>query len=317
MKALVTGGMGFIGSYLTKALLRDGHEVWAIDDLSTGSVSNLDDVWLHKRLHTRIGDVTDSNLIGELVDRVDVVFHLAAAVGVSLVMEHPTHTLHTNIKGTEVVLQAASKKSKRVFVASTSEVYGKSDKLPYSEEDDIMLGSATNSRWGYACSKAIDEYLALAYYQEKGLPVTVVRFFNTIGPGQTGRYGMVVPRFVRQALSGEDITVYGDGEQCRGFAYVGEVVYSLINLLELPEAVGEIYNVGNDEEISMNELAGLVKRLTGSQSKVVHIPYDEVYTKGFEDCKRRIPDITKLYKATGSRPREALVKTLARIIADE
>ncbi len=314
MKIAVIGGSGFIGSHLVERLLTDGHSVCVLDDLSTGSAKNLDGVRSDPNFEYKVGCVTDEEIVGWLVDRAEVIFHLAAAVGVKLIMEHPTHTLNTNIKGTEVVLEAAAKKGKLVVLASTSEVYGKSDILPYNESDDIMLGAATNSRWGYACSKAIDEFLALAYHREKDLPIIITRFFNTIGPRQTGRYGMVVPRFVDQCLREEPITVYGTGEQTRCFAEVSEVVEALIRLMVTPRAVGQIYNIGNNLEISMNDLAKMVRELTLSGSEIIHVPYSEVYTGEFDDVLRRAPSVVKLYEATGFLLSRSLEGTIDRII---
>ncbi len=316
MKVLITGGAGFIGSHLGERLLKDGAEVWILDDLSTGAMQNIDRLLDSPRVHHRVGSVADEPLVGELVDRADVVFHLAAAVGVKLIVEHPTRTLETNIRGTEVVLQAAAKKGKLVLIASSSEVYGKGVKLPYSEDDDLLLGPTSKSRWGYACSKAIDEYLALAYSTERKLPVIITRFFNTVGPRQTGRYGMVVPTFVRQGLTGEDITVYGDGEQRRCFADVSEVVECLVRLVRTPEALGQVFNVGNDSEVSMNELADLVRTRTGGHSQIVHIPYDQAYAEGFEDLQRRVPNLEKLEATIATRPRMPLLEIVDRVIAE-
>ncbi len=317
MKVLITGGAGFIGSHVAERMLGDGHDVWILDDLSTGAMENLDGLLERPGFHHRVGSVADEPLVGELVDRADVVFHLAAAVGVKLIVERPTHTLETNVRGTEVVLQAAAKKQKLVVLASTSEVYGKGVKIPYAEEDDLLLGPTTKSRWGYACSKAIDEYLALAYSRERGLPVIIARFFNTVGPRQTGRYGMVIPTFVRQGLAGEPITVYGNGEQRRCFADVSEVVECLMRLIHTPEAQGQVFNVGNDRETSINDLARLVQTRTGGRSEIVHIPYEEAYAEGFEDLQRRVPDVGKLHRTIGYRPTMGLVDIVDRIIAGQ
>jgi UDP-glucose 4-epimerase len=302
MKIFITGGAGFIGSHLAERWVGDGHEVWVLDDLSTGAVANLEGVLNDPKFHYRIGTVTDEELVAELVDRADVVYHLAAAVGVKLIVEKPTHTIETNVRGSEVVLQAAAKKGKITVIASTSEVYGKGVKLPFSEEDDLLFGATTKSRWSYACSKAIDEYLALAYARERKTPVIIPRLFNTVGPRQTGRYGMVLPSFVRQGLAGEDITVYGTGEQRRCFGYVGEVVECLVRLVQTPSAIGEVFNVGNDQEISINALAKLVQGKTGGRSRIVHVDYDEAYSQGFEDMDRRLPSLEKLEGAIGYRP---------------
>ncbi len=314
MRFFITGGAGFIGSHLAERLVAEGHEVWVLDDLSTGSIRNLDGILEHPRFHHRIGSVTNEELVSELVDRADVVYHLAAAVGVKLIVERPTHTIETNVRGSEVVLQAAAKKGKLTFIASTSEVYGKGVKLPFSEEDDLLFGATTKSRWAYACSKAIDEYLALAYFRERQTPVVITRFFNTVGPRQTGRYGMVLPNFVRQGMTGEPITVYGTGEQRRCFGYVGEVVECLIRLAGSPAAVGQVFNVGNDQEISINELAELVRVRTGGRSSVVHVAYEEAYPEGFEDMDRRIPDLAKLEGTISYRPSMRVDDIVERVI---
>jgi len=315
MKATITGGAGFIGGHLAERLLADGHEVWVLDDLSTGAMANIDPFLGHPRFHYKIGSVLDENLVGEFVDRADVVFHLAAAVGVKLIVERPARTIETNVRGTEVVLSRAAKKQKLVVVASTSEVYGKGVKSPFSEDDDIVLGATSKSRWGYGCSKAIDEFLALAYAREHGLPVIITRFFNTVGPRQTGRYGMVVPTFVHQALRGEDITVYGSGEQRRCFGDVADVVECVVRLVAEPAAVGQVFNVGNDEETSIDELAALVRERTGARSRIVHIPYEEAYAAGFEDLPRRVPDLTKLERTIGYRPKTPMAAIVERVIA--
>jgi UDP-glucose 4-epimerase len=268
----------------------------------------------HPGFHYRIGSVTSEELVGAMVDRVDCVFHLAAAVGVKLIVTNPTRTIETNIRGSEVVLGAAAKKGKLTVIASTSEVYGKGTKIPFGEDDDLVLGPTTKSRWGYACSKAIDEYLALAYAKESQLPVLVVRLFNTVGPRQTGRYGMVLPTFVRQGLGGHDITVYGSGAQQRCFADVGDVVEALVRLVDVPEAYGKVFNIGSDEEISINDLAHLVQRKTGGVSRIVHVPYDEAYDLGFEDLQRRVPDVGKLEAAIGFRPRTTIETIVERVV---
>ena len=314
MRTLITGGAGFIGSHLTERLVKDGHEVWALDDLSTGSMRNIDHLISYPHFHYRIGSVMDQELVGEMVDRVDTVFHLAAAVGVKLIVDHPTSTIETNIRGTEVVLDSAAKKGKLTVIASTSEVYGKSTQIPFGEDDDLVLGPTTKSRWGYACSKAIDEYLALAYATERGLPVLIARFFNTVGPRQTGRYGMVLPNFVRQGLAGENITVYGSGDQRRCFADVSDVVEALLRLVATPSSYGTVFNIGSDEEISINELAELVCEMTGKGSAIVHVPYDQAYGPGFEDLSRRVPNLTRLVGATAYRPRTATRTIVGRVI---
>ncbi|MCK4827345.1 GDP-mannose 4,6-dehydratase [bacterium] len=291
---LITGGAGFIGSHLSEELLAEGHQVTIIDDLSTGKFENIEHLTDNPNFHFAIDTILNNNVLDRLASECDVIYHLAAAVGVRLVVEKPILTIETNFKGTEAVLKTALRYRAKVIVTSTSEVYGKGDKLPFKEDDDVLFGPTVNSRWTYAGSKMMDEFLALAYWQEKGLPVVVCRLFNTIGPRQTGRYGMVVPRFVQQALSGEQITVYGDGEQRRSFTWVGDVVRALAQLAITPEAVGEVYNLGQDKDISINELAELIKEMTGSSSEIKLIPYKEAYKEGFEDMRRRLPDISKI-----------------------
>ena len=316
MKALLTGGAGFIGSHLAEALLDRGDSVQVIDDLSTGSINNI----LHlKRLpgfEYVIDTMMNERLLAELIDRADVVFHLAAAVGVKLIVEAPVRTIETNVHGTEVVLKHASKKGKLVVIFSSSEVYGKSATVPFSEEADLVLGPTTKHRWAYACSKAIDEFLALAYWKERKLPVIVVRLFNTVGPRQTGRYGMVIPNFVQQALTGAPITVHGDGHQRRAFGYVGDVVNGLLKLASEPHAVGQVFNLGNSEETSILDLALRVKALTDSKSQIVRIPYSQAYEAGFEDMPRRVPDLTKIGKLVGYVPKVGLDEILLRVIED-
>ncbi len=314
MRALVTGGAGFIGSHLTEALLAAGREVVVLDDLSTGQLGNLAGVAGHPRLEVVAGSVTDETLVRKLVTGADLVYHLAAAVGVRLILDRPVATIETNIMGTETILRAALEGRPRVVLASTSEVYGKNDRVPLSEDDDRLLGPTTKSRWSYACSKAIDEFLGLAYHREHGLPVTIVRFFNTIGPRQTGRYGMVVPRFVRQALDGGPITVYGDGCQSRCFTDVEDTVRATIALSLAPAAVGEVFNVGTTHELTIRTLAERVRALAGSDSPIVLVPYDEAYQPGFEDLHRRVPDIRKAERVVGYRPRVPLDETLQRVI---
>jgi UDP-glucose 4-epimerase len=314
VRALITGGAGFIGSHLAEALLAAGHEVVILDDLSTGRIENLAAVKGHPRLELNTGSVTDEALVRKLVAGTDVVYHLAAAVGVRLILDRPVGTIETNVVGTETVLRAAREGRPRVVLASTSEVYGKNDRVPLSEEDDRILGPTTKSRWSYACSKAIDEFLGLAYHREYNLPVTIVRFFNTIGPRQTGRYGMVVPRFVRQALDGGPITVYGDGHQSRCFTDVEDTVRATIALALAPAAVGEVFNVGNTHELTIGALAERVRVLAGSDSPIVLVPYEEAYQPGFEDLRRRVPDIRKAGRVAGYRPRVSLDETLKRVI---
>jgi len=314
MRALITGGAGFVGSHLADLLLDKGHEVWVLDNLSTGSISNIAHLKDHPRFHYTIDDVMHEPLLAEMLDHCDVVFHLAAAVGVKKIVEEPVATIETNVHGTEVVLKHASKKKKLVVVASTSEVYGKSLQVPFSETADLVLGPSDKHRWAYACSKLIDEFHALAYYKEKKLPVIVVRLFNTVGPRQTGQYGMVIPNFVKQALSGRPITVFGDGTQSRSFTYVGDVVRALLALVEHPDAVGQVFNIGNGEEISIRGLAEKVKAMTGSSSEIVTIPYDQAYEAGFEDMPRRVPDITKINALVGYRPTVDLDEILSKVI---
>ena len=317
MRALITGGAGFIGSHLAERLLDEGHQVFVLDDLSTGSFENIAHLKGHPKFSYTIDTVTNESLLSELVDQCDVIFHLAAAVGVRLIVEAPVRTIETNVHGTEVVLRAAAKKNKVVVIASTSEVYGKSADVPFREDGDLALGPTSKHRWAYACSKAIDEFLALAYWKERKLPVIVVRFFNTVGPRQTGRYGMVVPTFVRQALDGQPITVYGDGMQSRCFTYVGDVVNALVKLCQEPRAIGEVFNLGNEEEVSIRELAERVKASTGSASPIVTIPYDQAYESGFEDMPRRVPDISKVRALIGFEPKVKLDEILQLVIADQ
>src|SRR5688500_4059117 len=299
MRVLITGGAGFVGSHLSEALLDRGDEVYVLDDLSTGSIDNIAHLKPHPKFHYRIESVANEPLLAEMVDRCDTVVHLAAAVGVKLIVESPVRTIETNVHGTEVVLKVASKKKKLVLIASTSEVYGKSAKVPFSEDDDLVMGPTSKHRWAYACSKMIDEFLALAYFKERKLPVIIVRLFNTVGPRQTGQYGMVVPNFVRQALANEPITVFGDGTQQRSFTYVGDVVRAMVALINEPKAVGQVFNIGNGKEISIEGLALLIKKMTGSTSTIVKIPYDQAYESGFEDMPRRVPDISKIRALIG------------------
>ncbi len=312
-RALITGGAGFIGSHLTEQLLEREVEVYCIDDLSTGSIENIEIFKNTGKFHYVVDTIMNEPLLAELVDMCDIVYHLAAAVGVKLIVESPVRTLETNIRGTEAVLKMANKKKKKVLLTSTSEVYGKSDQVPFSEEHDMVLGPTSKSRWSYACSKAIDEFLALAYWKERKLPTVVARLFNTVGPRQTGQYGMVIPTFVKQALSGRPITVYGDGEQTRSFSYVTDVVDAIIKISEHPEAVGQIFNIGADEEISILDLAHLVREITQSKSDILLIPYDEAYEKGFEDMRKRIPDIRKVRDLVGFQPKVELKEMIQRV----
>jgi UDP-glucose 4-epimerase len=314
MKALLTGGAGFVGSHLAETLLDRGHSVQVIDDLSTGSMDNIAHLRTHPGFSYVIDSIMNESLTAELVDRADVVFHLAAAVGVKLIVEAPVRTIETNVHGTEIVLTHASKKGKLVVIFSTSEVYGKSTDVPFGEDADLVMGPTPKHRWAYACSKALDEFLALAYWKERKLPVIVVRLFNTVGPRQTGRYGMVIPNFVHQALMGQPITVFGDGRQTRSFTYVGDVVSGLIALVEEPRAVGQVFNIGNSEEVSIGDLAERVKAMTGSASEIVRIPYDEAYEAGFEDMPRRVPNLAKIRGLVGYAPTIGLEEILRRVI---
>jgi UDP-glucose 4-epimerase len=314
VRALITGGAGFIGSHLAEALLDAGHTVYVLDNLSTGSIENIAHLKGRPGFEYRIDSVDNEPLLAELIDGVDVVFHFAAAVGVKLIVEQPVHTIETNVHGTEVVLKHANKKKKLVVVASTSEVYGKSERVPFSEDADLVLGPTTKHRWAYACSKAIDEFLALAYWKERKLPVIIVRFFNTVGPRQTGQYGMVIPNFVQQALAGAPITVFGDGSQSRSFTHVFDVVRALIALVHEPNAIGQVINIGNTEEVTISELANRVRTLTGSQSPITIIPYDEAYESGFEDMPRRLPDLTKIRAMIGYEPQHTLDGILADVV---
>lgn len=308
---LVTGGAGFIGSHLVENLLATGHRALVIDDLSSGSIKNLAKVRNHSRLEFTPETVMNKAVVAELVDRADAIFHLAATVGVFNIIESPTATIENNIGGTEVVLKMAAKKKKKVIVASTSEVYGKTAKVPFQEDDDLVFGASSKSRWSYACSKVIDEFLALAYWREYRVPTVVVRLFNTIGPRQIGRYGMVVPRFISQALDGQDLTVYGSGNQSRCFTYVGDVVEWLSRLAATESAVGNVFNLGNPQEISITDLAKKVIAITNSKSGITYIPYEKAYEQGFEDMERRIPDITKAVQHTGYSPSTSLDQALA------
>ena len=313
-RALITGGAGFIGSHLTEQLLEREVEVYCIDDLSTGSIENIEIFKNTGKFHYVVDTIMNEPLLAELVDMCDIVYHLAAAVGVKLIVESPVRTIETNIRGTEAVLKMANKKKKKVLLTSTSEVYGKSNSVPFSEEHDMVLGPTSKSRWSYACSKAIDEFLALAYWKERKLPTVVARLFNTVGPRQTGQYGMVIPTFVKQAMSGRPLTVYGDGEQTRSFSYVTDVVEAIIKISEHPEAVGQIFNIGTDEEISILDLAHLVREITQSKSDILLIPYDEAYEKGFEDMRKRIPDTRKVRDLVGFQPKVELKEMIQRVM---
>jgi nucleoside-diphosphate-sugar epimerase len=314
MRVLITGGAGFVGSHLAEALLERGDEVFALDNLSTGAIENITHLKSHPKFHYTIDTVTNEPVLAELIDRSDVVVHLAAAVGVKLIVEAPVHTIETNVHGTEVVLKHAAKKKKLVLIASTSEVYGKSANVPFREDADLVLGPSNKHRWAYACSKLIDEFLALAYWKERKVPVIIVRLFNTVGPRQTGQYGMVIPTFVRQALDGQPITVFGDGAQSRSFTYVGDVVRAVVALIDEPRAVGQVFNIGNGHEITIGDLAERIRVLTGSRSEIVKIPYDQAYEAGFEDMPRRVPDISKVRSLVGYSPSVELDEILQRVI---
>ncbi len=314
MRALITGGAGFIGSHLSEALLDRGDEVLVLDNLSTGSIDNIAHLKGRPGFEYFIDAVENEPLLAELIDRSDVVFHFAAAVGVKLIVEQPVHTIETNVHGTEVVLKHANKKKKLVVIASTSEVYGKSDDVPFREDSDLVMGPTPKHRWAYACSKAIDEFLALAYWKERKLPVIIVRFFNTVGPRQTGQYGMVIPNFVRQALAGEPITVFGDGTQSRSFTHVHDVVRALLKLVNEPKAIGQVINIGNTEEVSIATLAERVRELSGSRSLIRFIPYDQAYESGFEDMPRRVPDLSRVKALIGYEPQYGLDDILEQVI---
>ena len=315
MRALVTGGAGFIGSHLTEALLAQGHQVTVIDDLSTGRFENIAHLCPDPHFGFAIETITNETVMDRLASECDVIFHLAAAVGVKLIVERPVHTIETNILGTEMVLRLANRYRRKVLIASTSEVYGKGVRVPFSEEDDRVIGPTSKSRWAYATSKAVDEFLGLAYHREKEVPVVVLRFFNTVGPRQTGRYGMVIPRFMNWALAGDPIQVYGTGAQSRCFCNVADTVRAITGLMEAPAAVGEIFNIGTDEEVTIDELARRVKTMTLSSSEIVHVPYDDAYAPGFEDMDRRVPDIDKINRTIGWKPTLTLDQTLEGIIA--
>ena len=313
-RALVTGGAGFIGSHLCEELVARGVMVDVIDDLSTGRLANIEHLLQGDSFHLVKDSILNEQTMTLLTERCDVVFHLAAAVGVELIVEDPVRTIETNIRGSEVVLETANRFNKKVILASTSEIYGKSERVPFGEEDDTVLGATTQSRWSYSCSKMIDEFLALAYHKQFGLPVIIVRPFNTIGPRQTGLYGMVVPRFIRAALRGEPIRVFGSGEQTRSFVYVKDVVGALLKLAEEPRAVGDVFNLGSDHEITILDLAKTVKRLTNSDSEIVFVPYDEAYGQKVDDMRRRVPDLTKIKSLIGYEATTSLEDTLKIVV---
>jgi UDP-glucose 4-epimerase len=317
VRILITGGAGFIGSHLAEHLLTLGDEVFVLDDLSTGSIENIRHLKSHLRFHYTIDTVTNVPVLSELVDECDVIVHLAAAVGVRLIVESPVRTIETNVHGTEVVLQASAKKKKIVVLASTSEVYGKSNKVPFQEDDDILIGPSLKGRWSYACSKAIDEFLALAYWKERRLPVVIVRLFNTVGPRQTGRYGMVLPNFCRQALMGAPITVFGDGQQSRCFGYVGDIVEAFGKLIRTDSAIGQVFNLGSNEEITISELAERVRQIAGSRSPITSVPYEKAYEAGFEDMRRRIPCLEKIGRFIDYRPKTLLHEIIEKVVEFE
>ena len=316
MHILITGGAGFIGSHLTERLIGDGHTVTVLDDLSTGLMSNLGAVADHPDFTFVEGSILDRQLVADLVGPADIVFHLAAAVGVKLIMDEPSRSILTNVAGTENVLDAALVNKTHTFIASSSEVYGKSTNFPFQEEGDLTIGATRNLRWSYACAKTLDEFLALAHARESGLPVTILRFFNTTGPRQTGRYGMVLPNFVKSALEGAPLMVHGTGEQSRCFGHVADVVEAMCRLMTLPEARGDVFNVGTDQEVTIRALAEQVIRTTGSVSEIQCVPYDTVYPEGFEDMQRRLPDVSKLQRVTGFRPMRTLQQIIDDIVAE-
>ena len=317
MRVLITGGSGFIGSHLADACISRGDEVFVLDDLSTGTLDNVSHLADHPRFHLSVDSVLNELALADLVDECDVIFHLAAAVGVKLIVESPVRTIETNVRGTEAVLAVAARSRKPVLITSTSEVYGLSDRVPFREDDNLVMGSTNKGRWSYACSKAIDEFLALAYFREKKLPTIIARLFNTVGPRQVGRYGMVVPTLVGQALDGKPLTVYGTGQQTRCFAYVNDVVDCLMRLMDhRSRAAGEVFNIGSIEEVSITHLAERILALTGSRSQIVYIPYNEAYQEGFEDMPRRVPDTTKVERFTGFRARTSLDAILREVIMD-
>jgi UDP-glucose 4-epimerase len=317
MKALITGGAGFIGSHLSERLVKEGNDVIVIDNLSTGNLENIKCLDGNPRFKFVKGDICNTKIMKSLAEQVEVVFHLAAAVGVKLIAEDPVHTIETNIKGTEIVLEAADKYGRKILIASSSEVYGKNDNVPFGEDDDIVLGSTSLSRWSYACSKAIDEFLGQAFHQQYGLDVVICRFFNTIGPRQTGQYGMVVPRFIQWALQNEPIQIYGTGKQSRCFCYVGDVTEAVIGLIRCEESAGRVFNIGSKEEIAIEELADIIIKLTGSKSKKRYVPYDVAYGRPIEDMMRRVPNLERIRKTVDWEPKTTLKEALKIIIREQ
>lgn len=314
MRALITGGAGFVGSHLAEALLNQNAFVTVIDDLSTGSITNIRHLKGRSGFSYVIDTVMDHSLMAELVDAADVIYHLAAAVGVRLIVESPVRTIETNVSCTEAVLTLAAKKQKKVLIASTSEVYGKSTAIPFCEDGDLVIGNTTRGRWSYACSKTLDEFLGLAYWKEKKVPVVVFRLFNTVGPRQTGRYGMVLPTFVQQALKNESITVYGDGQQSRCFTWVGDAVRAIIDLSLHPQAVGQVFNIGSEQEVTIMDLAKMVRDVARSSSEITLVPYDQAYEEGFEDMGRRVPDLSKIRNLIGYKPTVDLPNIVAQVV---
>ena len=317
MKALITGGAGFIGSHLAERLLKGGNQVSVIDNLSTGSLKNIEAIESHRRFKFVEGDVRNAGLMEPLIKKCEMVFHLAAAVGVKLIAEDPVHTIETNIGGTELVLDIANKFGKKILIASSSEVYGKNETVPFREDDDIVLGSTSMSRWSYACSKAIDEFLGIAFYRQYGLDVVIGRFFNTVGPRQTGRYGMVVPRFVQSALNNQPLTIYGTGKQTRCFSYVGDLVDAVIDLMDCKRAAGKVFNIGSNEEISIEELADKIIEMTGSRSKKRFVPIEVAYGRPIEDMMRRVPSLERIQETIDWKPKTTLDETLRLIVESE
>ena len=314
MRILITGGAGFIGSHLAEHLLAQGNEITVVDDFSTGRIENIRHLLSDPHFTLVRDTILNDKLMHVLIEKCDQIYHLAAAVGVKLIIEKPVHTISTNIAGTEVLLDIANKFNRKIIIMSSSEVYGKNDRIPFCEDDDRLMGATIYSRWSYACSKAIDEFLGLAYHRQYGLPVVIVRLFNTVGPRQVGQYGMVIPRFVQQALAGEPITVYGNGSQSRCFTFVRDVVGALVGLMQTDQAVGEVFNIGSHEEISIYDLACKIKEKTGSQSPIEKIPYSQAYEKGFDDMLRRVPSIEKIGKIIGYKPSYSLDQILDSVI---